>query len=355
MSRAEELQRLLAERKPFLDRWWSVPAPGTGAVLDAPDPENLSEQAIEFFGSDPRTDPIESVSFGNQLLDCVRDVVRGLTLTPSDCAREAWYLNSIMHDVGLEPLGLDASIVCSIRHLWDAIYVGRFGLRAWREDISHARQFKPFRCVLGPFSSATEAIQDLAETVLELLWLVGRYSVSHDESFIAIKDPFAAFDVDWWYSSLPAIRDKCAGLGRRFRLGPRLGRDLWRVAVEHELTAVRRRWSPSSAVAADPGGPKGEEGEEDNRKGSERSKLPPAREKAYQQFQWAVQQDAALEGATDRDVYEWLKEKLDEDDKLPSFASWSKYVRDARKIQGVSKHTSRAGRTGRSIVTPDQI
>jgi hypothetical protein len=86
------------------------------------------------------------------------------------------------------------------------------------------------------------------------------------------------------------------------------------------------------------------------------SKLSPSRMKAYQQFLWAVNTNAELDGATDRDVYDWLKEHLDENESLPEFSAWSRYVRQAREAYGTSKHNRRAGRqTGRSIARPDEI
>jgi hypothetical protein len=84
-------------------------------------------------------------------------------------------------------------------------------------------------------------------------------------------------------------------------------------------------------------------------------RLAPSRRKAYQQYQWAVSCNAALDGAPDRDVYDWLKEKLETDAELPSLANWTRYLRTARKADGTSKHNSRAGRTGRSVVNQNEI
>jgi hypothetical protein len=84
--------------------------------------------------------------------------------------------------------------------------------------------------------------------------------------------------------------------------------------------------------------------------------LSPSRRKAYQQHQWAVESNVELEGTTDRQVYDWLGEHLDENEQLPPFSTWSRYLRDARASYGTSKHTPRAGRkAGRSIVRPDEI
>src|SRR5205085_5530606 len=82
-------------------------------------------------------------------------------------------------------------------------------------------------------------------------------------------------------------------------------------------------------------------------------KLPPSRLRAYGQFLHAVKQNAALD--SDREVYDWLKENLDDDETLPIFSTWRRYVTEARKANETNKHTSRAGRPGRSILTPDKI
>jgi hypothetical protein len=85
------------------------------------------------------------------------------------------------------------------------------------------------------------------------------------------------------------------------------------------------------------------------------AKLSPSRQKAYGQFLWAVRENAALDGAIDREVYDWLIENWKEE-RLPPFAAWCRYLRDARAAEGTSKYTPRAGRqSGRSIVRPDDI
>jgi hypothetical protein len=84
--------------------------------------------------------------------------------------------------------------------------------------------------------------------------------------------------------------------------------------------------------------------------------VSPSRLKAYQQYTWAIKQNPALDGGTDREVYDWLSEHLDDGEQLPTFATWGRYVRKARTAHGTGKNTSRRGRqTGRSIVHPDEI
>jgi hypothetical protein len=87
-----------------------------------------------------------------------------------------------------------------------------------------------------------------------------------------------------------------------------------------------------------------------------RGQLPPAREKAYRQYLDAVEKNPTLlSEATDREVYDWLQEHA-EGEQLPTYATWSKYVREGRNHYGTSKHTPRTGRpTGKSVVRRDDI
>jgi hypothetical protein len=87
-----------------------------------------------------------------------------------------------------------------------------------------------------------------------------------------------------------------------------------------------------------------------------KSELSPSRQKAYSQYLYAVQENAALDGASDQDVYDWLEQKLDEGETLPPFATWSRYLREVRGAHGTNKNQPRSRRdTGGSIVRPDQI
>jgi hypothetical protein len=83
--------------------------------------------------------------------------------------------------------------------------------------------------------------------------------------------------------------------------------------------------------------------------------LSPSRHKAYGQYLWAVSRNAALVGATDRQVYDWLREN-GKDESLATFATWGRYLREARAFHDAQKNTPRIGRkTGRSIARPEEI
>jgi hypothetical protein len=94
--------------------------------------------------------------------------------------------------------------------------------------------------------------------------------------------------------------------------------------------------------------------------------LEPADQKAYYTYAHA---ETKLGKTTDRQAYQWLTDNglPDEKDspevakelagyKLPSFATWSKQLRTARKALGEQKHTRRAGRSlGKSIVSASDL
>lgn len=74
---------------------------------------------------------------------------------------------------------------------------------------------------------------------------------------------------------------------------------------------------------------------------------------AFQAFNLAEQ--GSGESLNDLDAYEWLKENGPEDYQLPDFATWVRYVRGGRAFYSQQKNQPRAGRTGRSIVRPDDL
>ena len=78
---------------------------------------------------------------------------------------------------------------------------------------------------------------------------------------------------------------------------------------------------------------------------------PPAIEKAYQSYGYAISQNSQLANAKDREVYNWLAEKDNDDYPLPVFETWQRYLRVGRKHYGTSKNTLRAGRTPKTAIS----
>ena len=90
--------------------------------------------------------------------------------------------------------------------------------------------------------------------------------------------------------------------------------------------------------------------------------MEPADQKAYYTYAYA---ESKLETTTDCQAYEWLKDNglPDETDspelakalagyKPPSFATWSKQLRNARRVLGQQKHTRRAVRSSGGTIVP---
>lgn len=98
-----------------------------------------------------------------------------------------------------------------------------------------------------------------------------------------------------------------------------------------------------------------EQGEEAGGQDGAKS-LVPSRQKAYGQYLDAVRRKPELANATDREVYDAVKEQLESGESLPIFGTWSRYLRDARSFHDANKHEPRTGREhGKSIVRHDQI
>jgi hypothetical protein len=93
-----------------------------------------------------------------------------------------------------------------------------------------------------------------------------------------------------------------------------------------------------------------------------RLKLEPADQKAYYTYSYA---ESKLGTTTDQQAHKWLSDNGLPDEKdspelakalagyrLPSFPTWSKQVRNARRALGEQKHTRRTGRSPGGSVLP---
>jgi hypothetical protein len=78
---------------------------------------------------------------------------------------------------------------------------------------------------------------------------------------------------------------------------------------------------------------------------------PPTIEKAYRSYEYAISQNPQLANAKDREAYDWLTEKDNDDYPLPVFETWQRYLRAGRKYYGASKNTRRAGRTPKTAIS----
>jgi len=86
------------------------------------------------------------------------------------------------------------------------------------------------------------------------------------------------------------------------------------------------------------------------------AKLPPAARAAWLSYQRAMEKCPNLANERDDGVHEWLAghDPDSETYELPNREAWKRYLRIARAALGQSKHTLRAGRTGRSVIRPDE-
>ncbi len=81
-------------------------------------------------------------------------------------------------------------------------------------------------------------------------------------------------------------------------------------------------------------------------------------QKALAQYTAAADNAAATghELKTDRDHYDWFLDNLaDDEEKLPSFETWSRYIGKARQLLDCHKNTPQNGRESRSVVPANRI
>ncbi len=77
-------------------------------------------------------------------------------------------------------------------------------------------------------------------------------------------------------------------------------------------------------------------------------------EAAFQSF--ILAETTAGKPLTDKEAFHWLTENAPADYELPpTFQTWQRYVRKGRNFHNAQKNTPRAGRTGRSIATTDDV
>lgn len=86
------------------------------------------------------------------------------------------------------------------------------------------------------------------------------------------------------------------------------------------------------------------------------SNLEPKKRLAFQLYEKALKDEPALNNATYKEIYAYMRENLEDAEQFDVCDTWSKYVKQAKNYFGISQKTSRSGRPyGKSIVQIDQI
>lgn len=84
-----------------------------------------------------------------------------------------------------------------------------------------------------------------------------------------------------------------------------------------------------------------------------RKRPRPCARKAWAQFQRAAGQVG--EACTDEQAYEWLQKHDEETAQLPSRETWTRYVREVRRLLDRQKYAARRWRTGASVVHASEV
>lgn len=98
-----------------------------------------------------------------------------------------------------------------------------------------------------------------------------------------------------------------------------------------------------------PSPPGNEAGGEHDNIDHQSEKLRPCASKAWTQYQIAIKSEAELK--TDQEAYRWYIDNFaDDDETLPEFATWVRYVREARAAKGKQKNRRGGAVETRSVV-----
>jgi len=195
-------------------------------------------------------------------------------------------------------------------------------------------------------------------------WLLRQHDIIYKQGYALVESEVWAVNPEgarsWGYSPRFSSETDEDRRGRRDRIRYECQklldhlRRLLQIVSNDQLEKANRPDANSDAhTTAEP---------DDKRKVKEKSagpdaKLPPSREKAFRQYLDAVAKEPnRLTGASDSEVYSSVKENLEAGEGLPNFATWSRYLREAREFYSAQKNTPRSGRpTGKSVVREDQI
>jgi hypothetical protein len=236
----------------------------------------------------------------------------------------------------------------------------------------HELESAALRCAKGveiPLPELDGCLRAYGEALLDVM--TKRDTPPSTEQFTRFSSPW--YGCEQGGSWEPAIA-ACRELDRRMRVLYEATQTLGRLAEYHAQGALPRStgvgrmplaWpdlfervanhfkqlSTTTSPPAESADAGRDQGEANSPEGAA-AKLAPSRQKALSQYIDAKEKCPHL--STDREVYDWLKEHSD-GDPLPSFASWSRYLRHAFDATDGSRNTRRSGRTARSVVRQDEI
>jgi hypothetical protein len=212
----------------------------------------------------------------------------------------------------------------------------------------NAVRTQPFHYLGWSFSNAHVAAFSLAEEILEAIWRAlypGKVNQVPDLDVALYRSVFQKFAVV--NDSLEPDSQYAAFLQKYAEAAPRFEATAVVAEMRLEIAWLLRnqKRSPPEQAAGISG-----------QRTEKQSKLSPSREKAYSQYTDAVRYHSTeMENETDAVVYEWVKEHVEQGEGLPTLATWSKYLREARNHYQTPKHSPRRGReTGKSVVRQEE-
>jgi len=125
----------------------------------------------------------------------------------------------------------------------------------------------------------------------------------------------------------------------------------WKVEAIEPIVESLRIWAKSPPTIED--GEENETGASQASPDGTECQLPARFERAYRSFKFAELHLGRV--PTDIEAYKWLEEEGPEDYSLPDLETWKRYLRKGREHYGEQKNSPRAGRTGRSVLTSNDL
>jgi hypothetical protein len=136
--------------------------------------------------------------------------------------------------------------VGSIHNLWRFLAMARVLSDVWEDELISLREMREFRCPLGVYPGAVDAVLALGELALEEIWRVAWEADPPPGPPYALDDlmferggELPPFRVDWWYARLEALRRHYHGLPDCWGLEGES--TCWDAGIKQEVAALQRR------------------------------------------------------------------------------------------------------------------
>jgi hypothetical protein len=288
-----------------------------------------------------------------------------MTLSPAKVRRFITVADDIIERIAVEPKDLSehrlAAMFVELNALALAIGVDKFSLPI-AEFRYHSPERKPL--MFGRDWANEPPVPPAEANGLSLVWRERyNYHVSHLVwRLVTIDDgPLRGLPTKKYFATSTDLTNFAMALRewKRWANGLLNERDE-QIAADASSEETKATKTPPATIDTNPEGTDEQPSADDKQKRDALNSLKLCWQQAYAVFCYAVETiEAKPNEVTDQEVYDWLKKHGEWPDSLfdgaekytlPSFASWSDYLRRVRRALKESKYKRRAPTTTRSIV-----